>query len=222
MCSTERHHGRIRLSVDRKGGHHKGPNAEEASHSEGHPTASTHKEAHTSRSATTASSTKAKPACRSRCAKQETVDCSASFSIETRRLSHTSAAKQSSTKAASTYSTRASKQGPTEAPSSAATIPSTSSNRFVRQAHRAGSHRQQRANGAHCAGKWPGVHGHLCLLAQGQGGEEEDLQEELEEGQKLSLQARKEEVERSIPTYDSLTTLAFNIVVGLSFLLNKF
>jgi hypothetical protein len=221
MCPTERHHGRIRLSVDRQGGHHKSSNTEEASHSEGNATASAHKEAHTSRSATTAASTEAKPASRSRCAKQETIDCCTSFSIQTRRLSHASAAKQSSTKAASTYSTRASQQGPTEAPSSAATIPPTSSNGIVRQAHRAGCHRQQRANGAHCAGEWPGIHGHLCLLAQRQSGEEEDLQEEPEEGQKLSLQARKEEVERLLRTYSSLTSLAFNIVVGLSVLVNK-
>jgi hypothetical protein len=58
-------------------------------------------------------------------------------------------------------------------------------------------------------------------LAQRKSGEEEDMQEEFEKGQKLSLQARKEEVERSIPTYDSLTTLAFNIVVGFSALVNK-
>jgi hypothetical protein len=221
MCPTERPHGRVRLSVDHQGCHHKGPNTEKASHSESNPTATTHKEARYSRSATTASSTEAKPACRSCCAKQETIDCRAWFSIETGRLSHASAAKQSSTKATSTYSTRASQQGPTEAPSSAATIPSTSSNGILRQAHRAGCHRQQRANGAHCAGKWPGIHGHLCLLAQRQSGEEEDVQEEPEEGQKLSLQAREEEVERSLSTYGSLTSLAFHIVVGFSALVNK-
>jgi hypothetical protein len=221
MCATERHHSGVRLSVHRQGGHHKGSNAEKASHREGNPTTTTHKEAHASRSATTASSTEAKPACRSCCSEQETIDCCSSCSIKTRRLSYASAAKQSSTKAPSTYSTRASQQGPAKAPSSATTIPSTSSNGFVRQAHRAGCHRQQRANGAHFAGKWPGIHGHLCLLAQRQSGEEEDVQEEPEKGQKLSLQARKEEVERSIPTYDSLTILAFNIVVGFSALVNK-
>jgi hypothetical protein len=58
-------------------------------------------------------------------------------------------------------------------------------------------------------------------LAQRQGGQEEDLQEELEKGQKLSLQTRKEEVERSTPTYGSLTIIASNIVVAFSVLVNK-
>jgi hypothetical protein len=58
-------------------------------------------------------------------------------------------------------------------------------------------------------------------LAKRQGPEEEDVQEKLEEGKKLSFQARKEEVEWSAPTYGSLTSLAFNIVVGFSVLVNK-